>query len=111
MQIISMISHRDKAPTNALLAKREICAERGVPKLQYGSEFPGVSETSNCTTISNESMYRAITLPEPHGKTRSQFEVASRNPAIAAAAWRIPLSTSGQNSTISNIGTTRSTGQ
>jgi hypothetical protein len=37
MQIISKISHRDKAPTNALIAKAvEICAERGVPHLQYG---------------------------------------------------------------------------
>jgi len=37
MQILSMISHRDKAPTNALLAKTvEICANRGVPQLHYG---------------------------------------------------------------------------
>lgn len=37
MQIISKISHRDKAPTNALIAKAvEICAERGVPYLHYG---------------------------------------------------------------------------
>lgn len=37
MQIISKISHRDKAPTNALLAKAvEICAERRIPHLQYG---------------------------------------------------------------------------
>jgi hypothetical protein len=37
MQIISMTAHKDKAPTNALLAKAvEICAERGVPYLHYG---------------------------------------------------------------------------
>jgi hypothetical protein len=37
MQIISKISHRDKAPTNALISKAvEICAERGVPYLHYG---------------------------------------------------------------------------
>lgn len=37
MQIISKISHREKSPTNALLAKAvEICSERGVPLLQYG---------------------------------------------------------------------------
>jgi hypothetical protein len=37
MQIISMVSHRDKAPTNALLAKAvEICADRKVPYLHYG---------------------------------------------------------------------------
>ena len=37
MQIISKNSHRDKAPTNALLAKAvEICAEKRVPFLIYG---------------------------------------------------------------------------
>ncbi len=37
MQIISMISHRDKAPTNALLGKAvEVCAEQGVRYMQYG---------------------------------------------------------------------------
>lgn len=37
MQIIAMLSYRDKAPTNALLAKAvERCAEREVPLLQYG---------------------------------------------------------------------------
>jgi hypothetical protein len=37
MQIISMVSHRDKSPTNALLGKViELCAERGIHYLQYG---------------------------------------------------------------------------
>ena len=37
MQIISLISERDKAPTNALIAKAvEICAEKQIPRLQYG---------------------------------------------------------------------------
>ena len=37
MNIISLISHRDKAPTNALIARAvEICAQRGVPYLHYG---------------------------------------------------------------------------
>lgn len=37
MQIISKIAQRNKAPTNALIAKAvELCAERGVPYLHYG---------------------------------------------------------------------------
>jgi hypothetical protein len=37
MQIIAKIHHRDKAPTNALIAKAvEICAQRSVPYLHYG---------------------------------------------------------------------------
>jgi hypothetical protein len=36
MQIIALVSCRDKAPTNALLAKSvEVCAERGVSYLHY----------------------------------------------------------------------------
>lgn len=42
MNIVSMISHRGKAPTNALIAKAvEICADRGVPRLQYGTGNSG----------------------------------------------------------------------
>jgi hypothetical protein len=37
MQIISKMSYRDTAPTNALIAKAiEICAEKNVPSLHYG---------------------------------------------------------------------------
>jgi hypothetical protein len=37
MQIISKVAHRDKAPNNALLARAvEMCAELGIPYLQYG---------------------------------------------------------------------------
>ena len=37
MQIISKIAHRDKAPTNALIAKAvEICGQQGVAYLHYG---------------------------------------------------------------------------
>lgn len=38
MNIISLISQRDKAPTNALLAKAvEICCQKGVASLHYGT--------------------------------------------------------------------------
>jgi hypothetical protein len=37
MNIAGMVCHRDKAPTNALLSRTvELCAERGLPYLQYG---------------------------------------------------------------------------
>jgi Acetyltransferase (GNAT) domain len=41
-QIISKIAHRDKAPTNALVAKAvERCAEKGVPYLSYAKWVDG----------------------------------------------------------------------
>jgi hypothetical protein len=37
MQIVSLVAHRDKAPTNALIAKAvELCTTDGLPALQYG---------------------------------------------------------------------------
>jgi hypothetical protein len=40
MNIISMISHRNKAPTNGLIAKAvEICTGMGIPYLQYGTGY------------------------------------------------------------------------
>jgi hypothetical protein len=41
-QIISKVEHRDKSPTNALMAKAvQRCAERGVPWLVYGMWIEG----------------------------------------------------------------------
>ncbi len=41
-QVIAMISHRDKAPTNALLAKAvELCEAKGLPYLTYGAWSTG----------------------------------------------------------------------
>jgi hypothetical protein len=37
MQIVSLVAHRDKAPTNALIAKAvALCTADGLPALQYG---------------------------------------------------------------------------
>jgi hypothetical protein len=42
MNIVSMMSHRNKAPTNALIARAvEVCTEKGVPLLQYGTGNSG----------------------------------------------------------------------
>jgi hypothetical protein len=42
MNIVALVSHRDKAPTNALIAKAvEICSSRGIPYLQYGTGNSG----------------------------------------------------------------------
>ena len=42
MNIVAMISHRNKAATNALIAKAvEVCTNRAVPRLQYGTGNSG----------------------------------------------------------------------
>jgi hypothetical protein len=53
MNIISMIAHRDKAPTNALIAKAvEVCTSNGIPQLQYG--------TGNSRTIGDFKKHHAF---------------------------------------------------
>jgi hypothetical protein len=53
MNIISMIGHRDKAPTNGLLSKAvEVCTGRGIPYLQYG--------TGNSRTIGDFKKHHAF---------------------------------------------------
>ncbi len=46
MHIISMIQHRDKAPTNALVAQAvRSCADRNIPYLVYSNSLMATSFT------------------------------------------------------------------
>ena len=48
MHIVSMIKHRDKAPTNALVAQAvRSCADRKIPHLVYSNFAYGKKETSS----------------------------------------------------------------
>jgi hypothetical protein len=61
MHIISKVAHRDKAPTNALIAKAvEICATQKLTYLQYGiwsRRGLGVFKTSHAFTCLNVPRY------------------------------------------------------
>jgi len=59
VEILSMIEHRDKAPTNALLAKAvEICAQKNIPYLVYAHWPRGLWLTS-----SGNNAFERVDLP------------------------------------------------
>ena len=64
MNIISMIRHRDKAPTNALVAQAvRSCAERGISYLVYSNFSYGNKERDTVRDFKERNAFRRIDLP------------------------------------------------
>ena len=64
MNILSMISHRDKAPTNALVAQAvRSCAERGIRYLVYSQYAYGRKERSGITEFKERNGFQRIDVP------------------------------------------------
>jgi hypothetical protein len=63
-QIISKMEHRDKAPTNALIAKAvKICAEQGIPQLIYGQYVYGKRGSETLTDFKRHNGFQKIDMP------------------------------------------------
>jgi len=64
MNILSMIKHRDKAPTNALIAHSvRVCAERGIPNLVY-QQFAYANKVSDTiATFKEVNGFQRVDLP------------------------------------------------
>jgi hypothetical protein len=64
MNIVSMVRHRDKAPTNALVAQAvRSCAERGIPYLVYSRFAYGKKQQSSLTDFKERNGFKKIDLP------------------------------------------------
>jgi hypothetical protein len=64
MHIVSMIRHRDKAPTNALVAQAvQSCADRGVSYLVYSNFAYGKKERSSLSDFKERNGFERINLP------------------------------------------------
>ena len=64
MNIVSMIRHRDKAPTNALLAQAvRSCAERGIPYLVYLNFSYGKKQRDGLSDFKERNGFQQIDLP------------------------------------------------
>ena len=64
MHIISMIKHRDKAPTNALVAQAvRSCADRGIRYLVYSNFAYGKKERSSLSDFKERNGFQRIDLP------------------------------------------------
>src|SRR5258708_1196867 len=64
MNIVSMIKHRDKAPTNALVAQAvRSCADRGISYLVYSRFAYGKKEQSSLTDFKERNGFQRIDVP------------------------------------------------
>ncbi|HVS90347.1 MAG TPA: hypothetical protein VHF01_19250 [Candidatus Acidoferrum sp.] len=64
MQIVSMIRHRDKAPTNALIAHAvRSCAERGISYLWYANMSYGKKQRDGLADFKRHNGFQEIELP------------------------------------------------
>jgi hypothetical protein len=64
MQIIAKNAHRDKAPTNALLAKAiEICSGKGVKYLVYGRYDYGKIGSKSLEVFKSENGFKEVLIP------------------------------------------------
>jgi hypothetical protein len=64
MHIVSMIRHRDKAPTNALVAQAvRSCADRGITHLVYSNFAYGKKERSSLSDFKERNGFERINLP------------------------------------------------
>jgi hypothetical protein len=64
MSIIAMIKHRDKAPTNALIAQSvRVCADRGIPFLVYQNFSYGNKSGDSLSHFKEINGFQRIDLP------------------------------------------------
>jgi len=64
MHIISMIQHRDKAPTNALIASAvRACSERRIPYLVYSTFAYGNKERDSLSDFKERNGFQRINVP------------------------------------------------
>ena len=64
MHIVSMLQHRDKSPTNALIAQAvRSCAERKIPYLVYSSFAYGKKQRDSLSDFKESNGFRRIDLP------------------------------------------------
>jgi len=62
--IVSLIKHRDKAPTNALVARAvQYCAEKGIPYLVYSRFRDGNKERDSLMDFKERNGFKRIDLP------------------------------------------------
>jgi hypothetical protein len=93
MQIVSMIRHRDKAPTNALIAQAvRSCADRGIPYLVYSQFSYGKKQRDSLSDFKEANGFRRIDLPRYYVPLTVTGRLALRLGLHHGLAERIPES-------------------
>jgi hypothetical protein len=82
MHIISMVQHRDKAATNALIAQAvRSCAERGISYLHYANYSFGNKQQDSLTDFKDRNGFRKLEIP--------RYYVPLTAIGTAALRWRL----------------------
>ena len=109
MQIVSMIEHRDKAPTNALIAQAvRSCAQRGIPYLWYAKFSYGKKQQDSLADFKHHNGFQRIELPRYYVPLTFAGRAALRLGLHHRLADHIPELVLAQVRTIRNLWYTRS---
>jgi len=91
MHILSMTSHKDKAPTNALIAQAvRSCADRRIPYLVYAKFSYGRKERDSLADFKQHNGFQRIELPRYYVPLTPRGRVALRVGMHRRLAERIP---------------------
>jgi hypothetical protein len=64
MNIVAMVQHRDKAPTNALIAQAvRSCAQRKIPYLIYSNFAYGKKQSDSLSDFNERNGFQRINVP------------------------------------------------
>lgn len=79
MHIISMILHRDKAPTNALIAHAvKACADRQIPNLVYSNFAYGNKQSDSLSDFKERNGFQRVNVPRYYVPLTLRGELAFR---------------------------------
>jgi hypothetical protein len=93
MQILSMIQHRDKAPTNALIAQAvRSCAERNIPYVVYSNFSYGKKQRDSLADFKKSNGFQRIEVPRYYVPLTPVGRVALQLGFHKRLAERIPES-------------------
>lgn len=93
MQILSMLEHRDKAPTNALIAQAvRSCEARGIPYLVYARYTYGRKQHDSLAAFKESNGFRRIDVPRYFVPLTARGTLALKLGLHRPFAQRIPES-------------------
>jgi hypothetical protein len=79
MHIVSMIEHRDKAPTNALIAHAvKACADRHIPYLVYSNFAYGNKKSDSLSDFKERNGFQRVNVPRYYVPLTGRGELALR---------------------------------
>lgn len=93
MNIVSMIRHREKAPTNALIAQAvRSCADRGIPYLVYSNFSYGEKVRSSLSDFKERNGFKRFDIPRYYVPLTAFGAMAFRSGLHHKLVERIPES-------------------